>query len=454
MDHTKIPPIQMPITTIETNVMQTPQTPLDQKVSLTKPTKASQSNKKTRKKDQVSISEQQWGRLKERKSLEQIREMQQVMLFNHLLQQGLSQLQACVTPLLHQVTSYGTQHHSTRQDLSEYYQQQLRTLEVALQPIEQQLAHLMEAGVSNIEVEPLYWVIHTHQYRFPVQFKLKTLVKALTYLTFPESEAQQDALRAKEQLLERKRQQLTQLKQTLAQTRQQLLAQKDACTVALNQKNASEARLESLKQVLAQQTSEQASIRRKVAHLARIHPLKRNQSLYQATLLREQLMTQEQRKAQTAVQENHQILQAQHTEWHKQHLHYLATVAQVEQQQKAVATAENTYHTEKEQFNNLSETLQATIHQSCSALAQTLTHYVHDLYEEQAKTIWVAHYFRKELANHINELVTADELLSKKSLEIRSEEEEIFLTQQPLATLLSQANAFAYNVQRLLAEKT
>ena len=311
MDHTKIPPIQMPITTIATNVMQTPQTPLDQKVSLTKPTKASHSNKKIRKKDQVSISEQQWVRLKERKGLEQIREMQQMMLFNHLLQQGLSQLQACVTPLLHQVTSYATQHHSTRQDLSEYYQQQLRTLEVALQPIEQQLTHLMEAGVSNIEVQPLYWVIHAHQYRFPVQFKLKTLVKALTHLTFPESEAQQDALRAKEQLLERKRQQLTQLKQTLAQTRQQLLAQKDACTFALNQKNASEARLESLKQVLAQQTSEQVSIRRKVAHLARVHPLKRNQSLYQASLLREQLVTQEQQKAQIAVQENRLIFQAQ-----------------------------------------------------------------------------------------------------------------------------------------------
>jgi len=454
MDHTKIPPIQMPITTIATNVMQTPQTPLDQKVSLTKPTKASQSNKKTRKKDQVSISEQQWVRLKERKSLEQIREMQQMMLFNHLLQQGLSQLQACVTPLLHQVTSYATQHHSTRQDLSEYYQQQLRTLEVALQPIEQQLTHLMEACVSNIEVQPLYWVIHAHQYRFPVQFKLRTLVMALAHLTFPESEAQADVLQAKEQLLERKRQQLTQLKQTLAQTRQQLLAQKDACTFALNQKNTSEAQLETLKQVLAQQTSEQASIRRKIAHLARIHPLKRNQSLYQATLLREQLITQEQQKAQTAVQENHQILQAQHTEWHKQHLHYLATLAQVEQQQTAVTLAENTYHTEKKQFNNLSETLQATFHHAYSALAQTLTHYVHDLYEEQAKTIWVAHYFRKELANHINELATADELLNKKSLKMLSKAEETVLKQLPLATLLSQANAVTHNVQRLLAEKS
>lgn len=453
MDHTKIPPIQMPITTIATNVMQTPQTPLDQKVSLTKPTKASHSNKKIRKKDQVSISEQQWVRLKERKSLEQIREMQQMMLFNHLLQQGLSQLQAYVTPLLHQVTSYATPHHSRRQDLFEYYQQQLRTLEVALHPIEQQLAHLMEVGVPNVEVQPLYWVIHAHHCRFPVQFKLRTLVKALTHLTFPESETQKDALRVKEQLLERKRQQLMQIKQTLAQTRQQLIAQKDTCTVALNQKNASEARLESFKQVLAQQTSEQASIRRKVAHLARIHPLKRNQSLYQATLLREQLITQEQRKAQTAVQENRRIFQTQHADWHKQHLHYLAIVAQVEQKQTAVATAENTYHTEKEQFNKLSDTLQATIHQSCSALTQTLTYYVHDLYEEQAKTIWVAHYFRKELANHINELVTADEFLSKKSLEIRSEEEEILLTQQPLAALLSQANAVTYNVQRLLAEK-
>lgn len=453
MDHTKIPPIQMPITTIATNVMQTPQTPLDQKVSLTKPTKASQSNKKTRKKDQVSISEQQWVRLKERKSLEQIREMQQMMLFNHLLQQGLSQLQASVTPLLHQVTSYATQHHSTHQDLSEYYQQQLRTLNVALQPIEQQLADLMEAGVPNIEVQPLYWVIHAHQCRFPVQFKLKTLVKALTHLTFPESEAQQDALREKEQLLAQKRQQLTQLKQTLAQTRQQLIAQKDACTVALNQKNASEARLETLKQVLAQQTSEQASIRRKVAHLARIHPLKRNQSLYQATLLREQLVTQEQQKAQIAVQENRRNFQVQHAEWHKQHLHYLATVAQVEQQQTVVTTAENTYHTEKKQFNKQRDTLQETIHQSCSALAQTLTHYVHDLYEEQAKTIWVAHYLRKELANHINELISSDALLSKKSLNMRSDVEESFFTQQPLATLLSQANATTRNVQRLLAEK-
>ena len=454
MDHTKIPPIQMPITTIATNVMQTPQTPLDQKVSLTKPAKANQSNKKARKKDQVSISEQQWVSLKERKNLEQIREMQQIMLFNHLLQQGLSQLQACVTPLLHQVTSYATQHHSTRHDLFEYYQQQLRTLEVALHPIEQQLAHLMEVGVPNIEVQPLYWIIHAHQCRFPVQFKLKTLVKALTHLTFPESEAQADALRAKEQLLERKRQQLTQLKQTLAQTRQQLIAQKDACTVALNQKNASEARLESLKQVLAQQTSEQASIRRKVAHLARIHPLKRNQSLYQASLLREQLITQEQQKAQIAVQENQRIFQAQQAEWHKQHLHYLATVAQVEQQQTAVTTTENTYHTEKEQFNKKRDTLQATIHQSCSALAQTLTHYVHDLYEEQAKTIWVTHHFRKELVNYINELVSTDEPLSKYSLKILNEEEEIFLTQQPLAMLLSQANATTYNVQRLLAEKS
>ncbi|MHC5269576.1 hypothetical protein ACYSNO_10385 [Enterococcus sp. LJL98] len=449
----KIPPVQLPITTIASNITQTPQTPLDQKVALTKQEKAVVAKRKKTKKDQVAINEQHWTRLNERREIEVLRDLQIVVLFSQLLQQGLWHLQEGMAPILAQLSEKARKKASVRQSLTAEYQAMLRQVQQKNQPIEKQLTFIVEKGAHLIETHQGYWQIKNRQRTFPVQMMLATFLTEFATVTFPETAAAEKKLAQKAEELLEMQAHVTSEKQKVHAKQALFEQQRRQFTAAETQRKAQQEKCLYWERLLESKAIEQAHIQKKVQQMALVHPLKRKQQEYQAYVLRDQVIQKELTAAALEVKKANGIYralenQAKHTQKIKQD-----TQKQVTNLEAALSQLQENYQQAAQKELALLQTVQAEFQSAYDNLQTRITQYVTDLHNEQTKTNQLEQYYRQQLESALatlkQKIKHAPQPFAQK---VRASLQQELLDEQS-ATILTQANAESSKVQQLLEEK-
>lgn len=452
-DNFRIPPIQLPITTIATNITQTPQTPLEAKVALTKQESVLYQEFKKVKKDHVEITEQQWEALKQRSEFVALRDLQTVFLFSHLLSQGLQSLEQSVATFLPQLDQKAIEEIDTRQALPGLYHHLLQQAAIQIEPIEHQLAFLHKIGPHLLEQSLDFWQVKAAEQTYPSQKTLTKLLEQLNNVSFP------DTATLDEQLT----QNLARLKTTQALLHAESKQLKDTAALLKTQtkKTTAAEKKQTIKQKtwyywrknLLLKTTEQKNIQEKIRQMEFIHPLKRKQSEYQAYLLRNKIIEQElqaihEEEAQALL--NSQTAQAEYAEL----LESTQTLqTQLKTSEETYQTIERTIQTETKATNEFVQTHQAQL-QSCYEQVRTqLMQQQQEIQNEQIKAQQLATDYRQQVTATLNTLKQIFEQNHNEQAKnfFKKTKKEFNFEQN--AILLSQANADAQVVEDLLNEK-
>lgn len=454
MESSKIPPIQLPITAIATNITQTPQTPLDQKVALTKPEKPVIAKVKKRKKDQVTITDQHWTMLKERREIEKLRDLQIVLLFSQLMKQGLSQLQWSVDQIAQRLVTEEMKKSEVRQALPFFHQEILTLLNKRMTPIEKQLGFLIEKGPNLIEAHQGYWQIKNRQRTYPVQIMLATMEAELGTIRFPNTLEKEAVLEETRRAVEKKVLCVKSLKRRVKETEKIIENQKEKMEKTEKQRAEKQAIFYSWEKLAKKKEVEQANIQKKIQQMELVHPLKRKQQEYQAHLLRNQIVQKERititietKKAAS----NNQMIETEAIQLQEA---LLVNQEKRTSLQKEVIQLKETYQEAVDKEAELLRVFQMEFSQAYQELKEVFNQYLMAIYEEQAKILLLEKDYREQLTEVLKELkqILKEESPRKTASIMRYIKQELMSRQTE--TLLSQANADPINVQYLLDEKS
>lgn len=454
LDSSRIPPVQLPITTIATNIMQTPQTPLDQKVALTKPVKPIVTPVKKRKKDQVTITEQHWTMLKERREIEKLRDLQIVLLFSQLMKEGLSQLQWSVDQMIQRLMKEEIKKAEIRQALHLFYKEILNRLHKKLLPVEKQLGFLIEKGPHLIEIHQGEWQIKNADHPFPVQMMLSKIETEIGTVVFPNTLQQEVLLKEKRREVEDKSRCVQELEHQVKDAQQNVENQREKVKKAEKQRDEKQAIFDYWQELAENKQLEQVGIQKKIEQMELVHPLKRKQQEYQAYVLRNQIVqkelitiTMEMKKATL----NKRVFETKVIQLQEA---LLAEQEKMAYLQKEIIQSQEVYQVTVEKEAELLNAFQAEFSQAYQELKEEFDHYLIKIYEEQAKTILLEKHYREQLAGVLKEL---KQILEKENKQSNAKAvcylKEDLMSRQA-ETLLSQANADPMNVKHLLDENS
>lgn len=447
-----IPPIEPQMTTIATNITQTPQTPLDQKVALKQQEKVIEKSKNKKAKDQVAINQQQQIILKERREMKRLRELQIVVLFSQLMIQGLAFLEENANSLIYLLTIDELKKSHVRQELPVLFLQLRQLLQKNLKQLEQQQQALYEQLPSAIQQTSTSWQIKNGKRAFEYQQKCFILEAMLDTLHFPDTSADEEKIRKleveqeKNQVqqqeeavqLENNQSQFRQLKKHLEQLSKQQIEKRK-----VEMKWAEKKR---------EKQQEEAEIQVLLAQMLRIHPLKRKQHEYQAHLLREKLVQQEIRQIENEYVAIQLELQNLDKIMHLAKERITEMEYSVNQQLgNTVATKEQGLRIQRE-IQVLTEKYQKYYQTSYNEIRIFFEEQLRQLSNERALAEMIEVRYRLELSERL--LVLKQAL--KNSHHENGQRLEILqraLNQAPSTVLLSQANAKSTNVQQILTEK-
>lgn len=452
-DLSKIPPVQLPITTVATNIMQTPQTPLDQKITLTKEEKKLIEEKKARKKDQVTINEKHLTMLKERGEIEELRELQIILLFSQLMQQGLIYLQENLKQIESKLAVEELEKPEIRQSLPIFYQDLLDQLSQQIAPIEKQLKFLVGKGSNLIEARQGYWQIKNHKKTFPVQRMLRTFKSEYQTVTFPDTLKAEEIIAIKTEELVEMREHLATEKKKADGEYNKLERYEKQFEEANKRKEEKKVTLDYWERLAESKEIEHAYVQKKVQQMELTHPLKRKQHEYQAYVLRDQIIQQELAKALTEVKKARGLYRAVDN----QAIHAEKELLEVRQQSKVVQehlrALDKEYQRAIQTKQALSQSFEIEFREAYATLMTIFEQYLIDIQEEQSKAISLERYYREQLAETLKDLKKtleqAQKPLEKEVLAYLKQE----LAVDQTATFLSQANAEALNVHHLLDDQ-
>ena len=425
---------------------------MDQKITLTEQEKAIIAQKRKQKKNQVTINEQHWTMLKERREIEELRELQVVLLFSQLLQQGLIQVQLAMEQMLPKLTVEELTQSSKRQELPLFYQEVLSQLSKGIAPIEKQLKSLVRKGSHLIEPHQGYWQIKNRQMNFPIQMMLPTFESEFSKIVFPNT-------LVAEALLEEKVAELIEMKAQLDLERKKVIQERNTLNRHIRKSEEDEERRVEKQKILDYWTSlvsrkkmEHAYVQEKIRPMELLHPLKRKQHEYQAYVLRDQIIQQELTKANLEVKKATGIYRVTENQAKHSKKEWLAVQEQEKEIKSHLAKHYHHYKKATQAEVKLRESFQEEYHTAYQELKGTLEQYVVDIHEEQEKAAHLESYYRKHLNQSLEELKKllkeAPKPIEKKILAFLKQE----LLADQTSTFLSQANADAINVRHLLEE--
>ena len=447
-----IPPIEPQMTTIATNITQTPQTPFDQKVALKQQEKIIGKSKNKKAKDQVEINQQQQVILKERREMKRLRELQIVVLFSQLMIQGLAFLEENANSLIYLLTIDELKKSHVRQELPVLFLQLRQLLQKNLRQLEQQQQALYEQLPNAIQQTSTSWQIKNGKRAFEYQQKCLVLEAVLDTLHFPDTSADEEKIRKLEVEQEKNQVQQqeedVQLENNQSQFRQ-LKKQLEQLSKQQIEKRKVEMKWAEKKR---EKQQEQAEIQVLLAQMLCIHPLKRKQHEYQAHLLREKLVQQEIRQ----IENEYEAIQLE------------------------MQNLDKIIHLTKERITEMEHSVNQQLANTVATKEQGLRiqREIQDLTEKYKKYYQTSYneiriFFEKQLRQLSNERALAERIEARCRLELierllilkqalknsnqeNSQRLEILqraLNQAPSTVLLSQANAQSTNVQQILTEK-
>lgn len=448
----RIPPIEPQMTTIATNITQTPQTPLDQKVDLKRQEKALVQQPKKKEKDQVAINEQQQVALKERRKMKALSELQIVVLFCQLMAQGLLLLEENAESLQYLLTIDELEKSSVRQELPVLFNQLRSLLQNNLQQIEQQQQDLFERLPYAIQQTSQTWQIKKGENLFPFQRRLLVMETKLDEVTFPDTQTEEAhliELNKQQMKLQTQRQQQEYQRQASESHLRNL--EKQLALLMKQQTSEGQIMMKSTER-LREKKQELASIQAFLEQMQRIHPLKRKQYEYQSYLLRGKLLEQERKQLeleQTNSQERSQALEATRSATRE-------AIDEIEQRLAEQLTASFVIKEQSLRQQQQIESLTVAYKKRYQTAYENLTLFferqLRQLSNERQINQAIETQYRSDLTERLQRL--------KKNLKQQSPENKKRIetlqsqfTQAQSAVFLSQANAEASHVEQILSKK-
>lgn len=447
-----IPPIEPQMTAIATNIAQTHQTPLDQKVALKKAPEKLEKQRKRRASDQVKINRHKQIILKERRVMEVLRELQMVVLFSQLMEQGLKYLIENASSMIYLLSIDELSSARAREELPGLFDRLRALLRKELTRIEKEQKELSKTLPYVIYQTKITWQVAKKRELLPEQKKLLTFEAELEEITFPDMKQQ-------EVTLERLTQQQIELEEMLPSYKTKIEIKEKAW-------NEWEKQLEGLQQVAIslnewglewdarkrEKQEEKESIEERLKQVQYTHPLRRKNREHEANVLQEQLVEQDLRiieeqrqKSQQRINEN-QVAQQKTKESVKQaKRHYEEQIAKTEALEKQIAALIQQEIEMIEQYEQDYQTSYAKIK---------------GFFEEQREEL----YLQQKLSWTVEESHRVDLMrrLDKLKKELNRENTTVAqhwqtfqktLSDSETVVLLSQANADARTIQQIFEKK-
>lgn len=444
----RILPIQPQVTTIATNIMQTTQTPLDQKVVLVNEEKQVAVRRNKQKKDEVTISEQQKLALKERPSIETLRQLQVLLLFSQFYKEGIEQ----TSQMLVQFFSDLTSPKKKNQELNLEWQTQQKNCQEKNYKIEKHQKALLEKVPSFLTFADGDWSITlNHQ----IIYHLRSLTKiqnSFSFFDLPDTNQYEDKLNEKQHSLIKLE---LQIKENVESAREQQAYQNNQ-NKQYKKLKPNQAPLEKefdyWKKFNKNKSKEYSFVQATLYQMSLLHPLKRKQHEYQAFLIREKILREElmeAEKAEAMLSTKYQKLTNQLQQIEKS---LQEEIEKAEQLKRNLIVLNEQFQKEEKEQQILQKKYTLFFNQATNELQNKMKQMLENLTQNNQKNCIVETALLEELENTLilfkNQLKNQQEQKKIKQLE----KIQALLTKEQAATILSQANAGVDNVQQLLEE--
>ena len=448
----RIPPIEPQMTTIATNITQTPQTPLDQKVSLKRPEKEVIQQPIKKEKDQVVINEQQQVALKERREVKELGELQIVVLFCQLMEKGLALLEENAESLIFLLTMDELEKASVRKELPILFNQLRGLLKNELQQLEQQQQALFERLPCAIQQTSQTWQIKKGENSFPFQRRLLVAASKLDDVTFPDTQKEELQVKelAQQQIKLQSQQQQQEYQRQASESHLRNLEKQ--LELLIKQKMSEGQIMTKWTDRLREKQKEQESLRTFVEQMQRIHPLRRKQHEYQSYRLREKLLEQERNQIELEQQNSRERQQA----LEETRLVTREMIEGIEQrlgeQLTAAFVAKEQILRKQQQIESLTEEYQRRYQAAYDNLCLFFEQQLRQLSNERSLAQSIENQYRQDLTERLRTLKTD---LKKQSPENQKRIQKIQneFNQSQSAVFLSQSNAQASHVEQILSKK-
>ena len=448
----RIPPIEPQMTTIATNITQTPQTPLDQKVDLKRQEKEVVQQPKKKEKDQVAINEQQQVAWKERRETKELSELQIVVLFCQLMDKGLLLLEENAESLIYLLTIDELKKSSVRQELPILFNQLRGLLNNELQQLEQQQQALFERLPCAIQQTSQTWQIKKGENFFPFQRRLLIIVAKLDDVVFPDTQIEEARVKELEQQQIKLKTQQQQQEHQRQASESHLRNLEKQLELLIKQQMSEVQIMTKWTERLREKQEEQESLRTFLEQMQRIHPLKRKQHEYQSYLLREELLEQERNQIELEQQNSQERRQA----LEETRLVTREMIEEIEErlgeQLTASFVAKEQILRKQQQIEFLTEEYQKRYQAAYDNLRLFFKQQLRQLSNERSLAQSIENQYRQDLTERLRTLKTD---LKKQSPENRKRIQKIQneFNQSQSAVFLSQSNAQASHVEQILSKK-